>query len=270
MLITCPHCLAKFNLPDDQITEDTRLRCSFCNTVFSLQESPTEEASTTQQQEPLLVTVEEDSKDDSTPIEEFPQEASSQEIPSLPTSPQKKSKGVSLIAFIFLILFAIAGVWVFLAQSKKDEIQESKKEDSARLLQEQINDLSIQEYRQYFIVKNPNIKTPFFVVEGKIKNNSKESKAFIVVKASLFNDKGEMIVEQEALAGVGLSLFQLQTMKEEDMIDMLKDPLEIAVTNSNVLPQNEVPFMLLFFNPPREVTEFSVQIVSASKAQELS
>ncbi|MDE7469473.1 MAG: DUF3426 domain-containing protein, partial [Desulfovibrionaceae bacterium] len=133
-----------------------------------------------------------------------------------------------------------------------------------------IKDLSIKDYRQYFITKNPNIKTPFFVVEGKIKNNSKESKSFVVVKASLFNDNGDMIVEQEMLAGVALSLFQLQTMKEEDIVAMLKDPLEIAVTNSNVLPQNEVPFMLIFFNPPREITEFSVQIVSASKAQELN
>ena len=252
MLITCPHCFAKFNLPDNQVTEDTRLRCSFCDTVFSPQESVQEPSPQQSEEKPQ----------ENEPIQE--------NAPKVSLSLPKKRSKLSLGAFIFLALFAIVGAWVFIVQRNKEVALENKSEDSALQLQEQIKDLSIKDYRQYFITKNPNIKTPFFVVEGKIKNNSKESKSFIVVKASLFNDNGDMIVEQEMLAGVALSLFQLQTMKEEDMIDMLKDPLEIAVTNSNVLPQNEVPFMLIFFNPPREITEFSVQIVSASKAQELS
>ena len=253
MFITCPHCFAKFKLPDDQITEDIRLRCSFCDTVFPLHDGQQQVPSTIQPQE---------SFDSSS--------ASQQTDSSISLHTQKKRTPFSVGVILFLVLFAIVGAWVVVVQYQKESKREQKSEDSALLAQEQIKALDIKDYRQYFITNNPNIQTPFVVIEGKIKNNSKESKAFVVVKASLLNDKGDVIVEQEMLAGVALSLFQLQTMKEENMIELLKDPLEIAVTNSNVLPQNEVPFMILFFNPPREATEFIVQIVSATKAQELS
>lgn len=253
MLITCPHCFAKFNLPDDKVADDIRLRCSFCNTIFSLQEGITEDVP----------------QDSGIPEQDDLPELPPKPIDDIPLPTTKKGRSTSIGIFLFLFLFALAGVWVFFTQYKKQEEEQQTKENASINMQEQIKDLSIKDYRQYFITNNPNIKTPFFVVEGKIKNNSADTKAFIVVKASLFNDKGEMIIEQEALAGVALSLFQLQTMKEQDMIDTLKDPLEIAVTNSRVLPQSEVPFMILFFDPPREVTEFSVQIVSATKAQEL-
>lgn len=270
MLITCPQCSAKFNLPENQITDNNaRLRCSFCNTVFSIQEG-IQDSMAFDADDSFLDEIQENNSEPllsesptTTPDTDKKNSLDDAPIPVVP-----KKKGSSLFMIIFLLLFIIAGGWIFNIQYKKHSKIEEVLEDPSHIMQQQIKELSIKDYRQYFITNNPNVKKPLFIVEGKIQNNSKEAKAFIVVKASLFNDKGEMIVEQEMLSGVALSLFQLQTMKEDDIDAMLKDPLEIAITNSNVLPQQEVPFMIIFFDPPREIAEFSVQIISATKADD--
>ena len=37
--------------------------------------------------------------------------------------------------------------------------------------------------------------------------------------------------------------------------------------NTNVLPKGEVPFMVVFYNPPPDVAEFGVKIVDAKDVE---
>ena len=124
-----------------------------------------------------------------------------------------------------------------------------------------VKDIMLQNVRQYYVSNEK--AGQLFVIEGKAVNNFKSPKEMIKLEASLFDDKGGTIVAKEELAGNTVSLFQLQVMTRDELKNALASQVGVLTNNTNIAPAGEVPFMMVFFDPPETVKEFGVKVVDA-------
>jgi predicted Zn finger-like uncharacterized protein len=182
--------------------------------------------------------------------------------------PSAKTKLAALIAAAVLGLAAVsAGTLYFLkigpfaekkpvetAAAPPPKTEEKKPEETSK-------NLALIGVRQYMV---DNTKTGnLFVIEGKVKNNFTTPKEYIKIEASLFDDKGVTLATKQIVAGNTVSYFQLQSLGTEELETALNSQVGILTNNVNVRPGGEVPFMVIFYNPPESLQEFGVKVVDA-------
>ena len=125
-----------------------------------------------------------------------------------------------------------------------------------------VSQLELRDVRQYQI-KNEKVGT-LVVIEGKVKNNFPTPRELIRLEAELYDANGTMLASQQQLAGNSMSSFQLELLDKEELDKALNNKLDIVEANTNVLPGNEVPFTVIFVNPPAEASDYKVRIAEAS------
>jgi predicted Zn finger-like uncharacterized protein len=234
MEIICPNCNSKFKLPDAAVRPSAKLRCSACKTVFTLQ--------------------------DAAPIAGV--DGTSGRLP--PHEPLRMAKPVRSKRMLFFCLFVLAvlggagggGLWWHL----KGETANMPASPSAAIpLAQKVEKLTMRNVRQYYVT-NEKIG-PISVIEGKVVNGFPAHKELIEVEAALYGQDKSPLVSKKQFAGTSLSLFQLQVLGEKELESFINNKLEVLTNNTNIPPGGEVPFMVLFYNPPSAVTEFGVKIV---------
>ena len=234
MEIVCPSCSSKFNLPDAAVRPGAKLRCSVCKTVFPLPyEVPTGSADGAQGQPP-------------------PHEPLQMAKPA-------RSKKILLLGLIALVVLGGAGgggVWWYL-QGKAGNIPATSA--SAMSPAQKVERLTMRNVRQYYVTNEK--MGPISVIEGKAVNGFSAPKELIEVEAALYGQDKNPLVSKKQFAGTSLSLFQLQVLGEKELEAFINNKLEVLTNNTNIPPGGEVPFMVLFYNPPPTVTEFGVKIV---------
>lgn len=134
-------------------------------------------------------------------------------------------------------------------------------DNTSERAEENIKDLVIHSVRQFY-VKNEKIGQ-LFVIDGKVLNSFKTPKGLIKVEATLFDGEGKALAEREQFCGSIATHFQLQVLGRQDLEAALNNKVEILTNNTNILPGSEVPFMVVFINPPDTVREFGVRVVEA-------
>ncbi|MBF0482124.1 MAG: zinc-ribbon domain-containing protein [Desulfovibrionaceae bacterium] len=132
--------------------------------------------------------------------------------------------------------------------------EEKKPEDASK-------NLALTGVRQYMVdnAKAGNI----FVIEGKVKNNFTTAKEYIKIEASLFDEKGVSLATKQIVAGNTVSYFQLQSLGVEELEAALNSQVGILTNNVNVRPGGDVPFMVVFYNPPESLQEFGVKVIDS-------
>lgn len=230
MIVVCPNCSTKFNLPDAQAKAGAKLRCSVCKHVFHLPE-------------------------------EAPSEIRLDPI-APPVPPRRKGGGWGWLATLILLCAVAGGTWwawtyTPLFNTVKEMIAPPKKQDPVDL----VKNIALRGVRQYNISneKLGNIS----VVEGKVVNGFNQPRELIRIEASLYDSAGNALLSKQQLAGTSLSLFQLQVLGEQELEQALANKIDIMATNTNVLPGGEVPFMVVFYGPPDNAVEFGVKIIDA-------
>lgn len=235
MEIQCPQCASRFSFPDSVAKEGMKLRCSVCNTVFQLQVQGDPQEAQRQIQELLL--------------QKQPQAQAKEE----PKPKRKKLLAIAGCVALFLLCLVGALMWHFLGKSgETPKISENELADKVRLL-------TMRNVRQY-IVDNEKVGK-VFVIEGKVVNEFPEPKELIAVEGALYGNDRRVIASKQQRCGTQLSLFQLQVLGEKEMESMLNNKIEILTNNINLKHGAEVPFMVLFYAPPDDVSEFGVRIV---------
>jgi len=126
---------------------------------------------------------------------------------------------------------------------------------------DQVSQISLQNVRQYF-VSNEKIGQ-LFVVEGKARNDFPTAMELIKIEANLFDEQGEVVERKEFLAGNTVSLFQLQILSQEELEAALQAKVGILSNNTNLRPGMDVPFMVVFPNPPESVQEYGLKVIEA-------
>lgn len=236
MEVKCPQCASRFNLPDAAARPGAKLRCAVCKTVFALPASGGAGASPA-----------------------GPQAARKEPRKEpLPELRQKRGGRKRWLAVLLLLLLAGAGAggyfYFFRGETPPSEADIAKK----------VELLTMRNVRQYNVLNEKVGKV--FVIEGRVVNEFPEPKELISLEGAIYDKDKKPLAVKKQLAGTQLSLFQLQVLSEKEMESFLNNKVEILSNNTNVLPGAEVPFMILFYDPPDDVAEFGVKIVDVKNA----
>lgn len=263
MTVTCPNCKTTYNFPDDKARPGAKLRCTVCRQVFVL---PAPDAP-----EPAA---------ESMPVPPVSDSAPSTAGPDLSISigePARRGKGRRKTGIALLLLLVLAGggglAWKYTSvlDPLKNTLglsapltKEATEAEQAARLAALVGELELRGVRQY-IVHNDKIDGNISVIEGRVVNGFDEPRSLIKVEASLYDSTGKLLISKPQVAGSMVSLFQLQVLSEQELENALtNNKLDIVVNNMNVPPGGTVPFMLVFYKPPEDATDFSVRVIGAS------
>ncbi len=171
---------------------------------------------------------------------------------------------ITLIIILVLLVFGVFYVWSELSSGGRlfpylegpvkkitefwDQIWGTEKEDLI------IGDLSGYEEKID--------ETPLFIIEGKVKNQSKFTKKHIKIKVVIFDQDRFKVAEKEAICGRSLSREELK----KQPVDFFKGEMVVKPQTQEkmVTPSGKsTPFMVIFKDPPTQAKEFKVEIVEA-------
>jgi len=99
-----------------------------------------------------------------------------------------------------------------------------------------------------------------FVIEGRVTNHYKSPCHSIQVKGTLFDERGNPSVEGVVYCGNILTTKQIKSYPRNKIENMLQNAYGETLSNFNIEPGRSVPFMLIFFDPPEKLSEFSVEV----------
>ncbi len=251
MEIKCPNCASRFNLADDVVRANAKLRCSVCKNIFTLEMPALAENAN--------AATDNDGMNDSNLDLDSSDDASLDLDGSSKSDKKPRSKKSKIIIMLIALLVLCGGggggFWYY-----TNHMVETKVQDPT-LLAKSVELMTMRNVRQYY-VENEKIGS-VFVIEGLIVNEFPVPKDLIEVEAAIYGTDKNALMQKKQLAGPVLSLFQLQVLGEEELESFLTNQIEILSRNTNVPPNGEVPFMVLFYNPPPDVAEFGVKIISA-------
>lgn len=106
-----------------------------------------------------------------------------------------------------------------------------------------------------------------FVIRGEIINNYPEGRRFIQVKASILDEKGRNVRSRTAYAG---NVFSQGELVGEAMTSLEKGMQRRAGNanqNAAIASGGRIPFMVVFQDLPKDISEFTVEAVGSSPAE---
>ena len=282
MIVTCPNCDTRFNLPDELARPNAQLRCSVCKHVFGIpdtlghmpgqleqDQAPAEEQydEPAFEEAPQRAPMHEEAQGEET--EDFGAAGADEglsldgDFGSRRRRPAGKSRKGCLIALIILILLAGGGVaaWMFAGDMIKPYLPFSLGSSSAAPTKDLVSKITLRGVRQYSITNEK--LGPLSVIEGKAVNGFDEPRELIRVEAALYDKDGKVLDSKQQMAGTSVSLFQLQVLGEKELEQALGNRIEILSNNTNVPPGGEVPFMIVFYKLSGSATEFGVKVTEA-------
>jgi hypothetical protein len=105
-------------------------------------------------------------------------------------------------------------------------------------------------------------EVPYFIIEGKIKNQSQFTKRYIKIKVIIFDQDKLKVAEREAICGRIIDRGELK----KQPIDFFQEEMVIKpqTTEEMVTPSDKAaPFMVIFKDLPSQAKEFKVEILEA-------
>lgn len=116
-----------------------------------------------------------------------------------------------------------------------------------------LHSLRLEKVRQYF-VDNEKVGR-ILVIEGQVVGQKPFLSSIAHVEAVIIGEDKKPLEKKDQKVGGQLSLLQLQKMDKEEMETAQFSGHDIEIK------QQYFPFMLIFYNPKRTVSEFTVKIV---------
>lgn len=114
-------------------------------------------------------------------------------------------------------------------------------------------------------VKNTAYRTrsghPLLLVWGKVSNKTKDQKAAVVVSGQLLDDEGEELGKFTAPAGVTFTPQEVFEMNDHLAVASAYHSRLEKVLDLNVPPEGDVPFMLVFYDHPREMEGMRIRVL---------
>jgi len=266
MIISCPECQTKYRLSEEKVKpQGSRARCSRCGHVFTAR--PEDDITwALQDQETGESALQGPEKG------AFSETGGNGPENTLP-KPQKRRPGPVFLVLVLILLLGLGGAvywpqikaWLPYSPSQDGQsMQLSQKTETSSLTQA----IGLKNVRQY-MVDNQDMGR-ILVIEGQAENTSQTAKKRIKVQATLFDDAGDKVVEQAFLCGNTASLYQLQTLDQEELESVLSSQAGVLANNSHLAPKQKVSFMAFFSQVPHQVAEFSLKVVQAQKAEQHS
>lgn len=173
----------------------------------------------------------------------------------------KRILGWGLLAFIVL---GVGGLFYFrpFLTIRWDALKAWLGKVSALLpkSKQEAGSIQFSDLNSYFVPGSRG-QTGAFVIEGNVTNHHPVPCKFVQVKGTLFDAKGDRAAEETAYCGNILKKNEIQTSSVERIREVLQRPSGAGLSNLSIEPGKSIPFMLVFLDPPENVSEFSVEIV---------
>ena len=250
MIIACPRCETGFSLPDEQYRPGKKARCSQCGNIFPMPKDDRETATSSGFGETAVPVKAEASLVD-----------------------KRKKYLPFIIAAAALCLLLVLGYGGFLVYRSftstpghTTQQDDTPRPDAAKQAEFErlISAISLDEVRQ-FVVDNAAIGR-LAVVQGMAINVSQAPKEYIAVEARLLDANKRVLAQVQQLCGVPLTLFQLQSLSEQELQQALNNRISILTNNTNIPPGGKVSFMLVFTKIPTNMRTFEVRVIDVREA----
>lgn len=185
-------------------------------------------------------------------------------------APGKKKSGTSklFLSILFIILFLIiacGAVYFFLPKYLPGFLSSQKPVPTETLTDQGVKNLTFKEVSGSFIQSE--VAGRRFVVRGRVLNNYPDPRSYVLVKAEILDEKDQVIRRKLAYAGNVFTENELKNMPMTEIDKILKDRMGRNQMNLNIMPKADVPFMVIFEDLPRNLSEFSVEAVSSSPGE---
>lgn len=181
--------------------------------------------------------------------------------------PKKKSSKRSmwvLIPLLFIVLGVAAAYYVWKADLIPPSVLsllsgslENKKpaDAGARLLQ-------FGSVSGVFVDTEKN--GPLFVIRGMVTNKYPQNRRHILIRGSILDNKGVVVIAKTAYAGNTFSEEELKTLPLDEITTAGDNRDGMAKQNLDVATGATIPFMIVFAELPDDLSEFTVEAVGSS------
>jgi predicted Zn finger-like uncharacterized protein len=193
-----------------------------------------------------------------------------EELPPLSISSRRKGRSlltVSVVAVCALVIVALSGAGFYLLQSGPEAFDkyglgfvakwfgmESAEEGRVTVSKQQASFVQNKEAGE------------LFVVTGEATNSFRNSRASILVKVSLFDKKGAVLLQKTAYCGNRLSEEQLATLPMAKIESIMNNQFGDSLANMGVLPGKSIGFVVAIPNVPKDAADFGVEVVGSTVA----
>ncbi len=298
MIVTCEKCNAQFNLNEDLISEEgSKVRCSRCRHVFKVLPPKPEYADMLFGDDNSDIEIEETISLDSPPPmeavgqsehemenkaddfdrafeetlqEDIPNDDNHEPLESVLSLSQENDSHLKLIlviAAVVIIIFLLSAfaVWKLAPGLLPGSPSGEKTSDIEDILDSGNLMLEFGELDSRFLEAGE--KRQLFIIKGTVINNYPESRSHILVRGTIEDDNKNPIRNKQAYAGNIYSDRQLKEMTIEEIDTGLNNQAGIDNANINVKPGEEVSFMIIFENLPKNLGHFEIETLSSTPAE---
>jgi len=196
------------------------------------------------------------------------------EKPAKPKPPIKKrhrsAAWITILLIVLILVGAAAALYVF----KPDLLLEYFPSFKKSLPKEQVLDMGNQ---RLSIQRDPaDLKGSFvdsqkagklFVIKGSITNNYPDKRNFIRIRSNILDSKGKVVKSMTAYAGNTISDKELLFLSMVEINNRLMNKFGKDKVNTNILPNSSIPFMIIFSDLPKDISEFTVESISSFPAK---
>jgi hypothetical protein len=105
-----------------------------------------------------------------------------------------------------------------------------------------------------------------FVVSGETLNNYRKPRASLQVKAVLYDKDGKVLAQKSAFCGNVISGEQVKVMPWAKIEAAMANQFGDSLVNLGVQPGKGIPFVVVFSQVPKDVTDFAVEAAGSTVA----
>ena len=242
MIVACPACGRKFNLPDTAIKSPyQKLKCSKCSNIFMLTK---EEIHPSKAEEPPKTKPPENGTTAPFPLPEH--QAPEEAVP-------RSRKGLIVLVIALVLLAAGSGGFYYCWMNFTDLFGIPMGASDKRL---SIRNLEGQE----IVTKEGRI----FFISGTVLNGSTKPRKFLILRAKLFDKDGTVLAEKDVVSGLSFSKDKVGAMQKLDIEKTINDFKLSGEKNFQVGSGKQVPFSVVFFDEGLDrAKEFTIEIIES-------
>ena len=191
-------------------------------------------------------------------------------LPPLSIASRRKGRSlltISIIVISVLVIIALSGAGFYLLQSGPAAFDKLGLGFVAKWFGME----SVEEGR--ITINNPQAAFyqnkevgELFVVTGEAQNSFRKARASILVKVSLFDKKGAVLLQKTAYCGNRLSAEQLATLPMAKIESIMNNQFGDSLANLGVQPGSSIGFTVAIPNVPKEAADFGVEVVGSTVA----
>ncbi len=124
--------------------------------------------------------------------------------------------------------------------------------------------IAVQKVTGYYATNNE--AGELFVVTGEVLNNYRKPRASLQVKAILYGKDGKVLTQKTAFCGNVVSGEQVKTLPWTKIEAAMANQFGDSLSNLGVPPGKGLPFVVVFSQVPKEVTDFAVEAAGSTVA----